>query len=175
MSLLTWSAHVFAAVETKQQSVAVVLGRGRGQGLLAEAGSGAGSGSCCASWKSLLAACVYAAVLHSKIQVAVHILRTQVPSTKITCITVLKLYAGVKSLLAGEQQAAVTVAVDTLMEAKPGSEADSFLTLDPKVCADKAVPGCVDGVCQPHCQTLLGLHGHDHVLGWRRLTLMSIW
>jgi hypothetical protein len=37
----------------------------------------------------------------------------------------------VKNLLAGEQQAAVTVAVEALMDAKP--EAESFATFDPKV------------------------------------------
>lgn len=36
-------------------------------------------------------------------------------------------------LLAGEQQAAVTVAVEGLMDAKPSPELDSFLTFDPKV------------------------------------------
>jgi len=39
-------------------------------------------------------------------------------------------HAGVKNLLAGEQQAAVTVAVEALMDAKP--EADAFATFDPK-------------------------------------------
>ena len=43
------------------------------------------------------------------------------------------LFAGVKVLLAGEQQAAVTVAVEGLMDAKPSPELDSFLTFDPKV------------------------------------------
>ena len=40
---------------------------------------------------------------------------------------------GVKVLLAGEQQAAVTVAVEGLMDGKPLPELESFLTLDPKV------------------------------------------
>ena len=39
-------------------------------------------------------------------------------------------------LLAGEQQAAVTVAVEGLMDGKPLPELDSFLTLDPKVSAE---------------------------------------
>ena len=39
-------------------------------------------------------------------------------------------------LLAGEQQAAVTVAVEGLMDAKPSPELDSFLTFDPKACPD---------------------------------------
>ena len=42
--------------------------------------------------------------------------------------------AGVKNLLAGEQQAAVTVAVEALMDNKPEAEAN-FATLDPKVTA----------------------------------------
>ena len=41
--------------------------------------------------------------------------------------------SGVKVLLAGEQQAAVTVAVEGLMDGKPLPELESFLTLDPKV------------------------------------------
>ena len=41
--------------------------------------------------------------------------------------------SGVKSLLAGNQQAAVTVAVEGLMDAKASAEPDSFITLDPKV------------------------------------------
>ena len=41
--------------------------------------------------------------------------------------------AGVKVLLAGEQQAAVTVAVEGLMDGKPLPDLDSFLTFDPKV------------------------------------------
>ena len=40
--------------------------------------------------------------------------------------------AGVKVLLAGEQQAAVTVAVEALMDGKPSPELDSFATFDPK-------------------------------------------
>lgn len=41
---------------------------------------------------------------------------------------------GVKVLLAGEQQAAVTVAVEGLMDGKPLPDLESFLTLDSKVC-----------------------------------------
>ncbi len=41
-------------------------------------------------------------------------------------------------LLAGEQQAAVTVAVEGLMDGKPLPELESFLTLDPKVSAASA-------------------------------------
>ena len=42
-----------------------------------------------------------------------------------------RVHPGVKNLLAGEQQAAVTVAVEALMDAKP--EAEAFATFDPKV------------------------------------------
>jgi hypothetical protein len=40
---------------------------------------------------------------------------------------------GVKTLLAGEQQAAVTVAVEALMEGRPNPETDAYLVFDPKV------------------------------------------
>lgn len=43
-------------------------------------------------------------------------------------------FAGVKVLLAGEQQAAVTVAVEGLMDSKPLPELESYCTFDPKVC-----------------------------------------
>ena len=41
--------------------------------------------------------------------------------------------AGMKNILAGEQQAAVTVAVEGLMEARPAPELESFAYYDPKV------------------------------------------
>ena len=41
--------------------------------------------------------------------------------------------AGVKSLLAGQQQAAVTVAVEGLMDAKANADPEAFVTFDPKV------------------------------------------
>ena len=40
---------------------------------------------------------------------------------------------GVKNMLAGEQQAAVTVAVEGLMEARAMPELESFATFDPRV------------------------------------------
>jgi sec1 family domain-containing protein 1 len=40
---------------------------------------------------------------------------------------------GVKNLLAGEQQAAVTVAMEALMEARPNPETDNYAVFDPKV------------------------------------------
>ena len=38
-----------------------------------------------------------------------------------------------KSLIAGEQQAAVTVAVEGLMDAKPLPDLEAFATFDPRV------------------------------------------
>ena len=52
-------------------------------------------------------------------------------SPHLTCM------AGVKNLLAGEQQAAVTVAVEALMDNKP--EAENFAVLDPKVTIEPAM------------------------------------
>jgi len=49
--------------------------------------------------------------------------------------------AGVKNMLAGEQQAAVTVAVEGLMEARPVPELEAFATYDPKVCFKFLPPG----------------------------------
>ena len=54
---------------------------------------------------------------------------------------------GVKSLLAGQQQAAVTVAVEGLMDAKANADPDAFITFDPKV-------ACLDHV----------LHKFDHAI-----------
>ena len=48
-------------------------------------------------------------------------------------VNVVGLSVGVKNLLAGNQQAAVTVAVEGLMDAKANAEPDSFVTFDPKV------------------------------------------
>ena len=42
-------------------------------------------------------------------------------------------------MLAGEQQAAVTVAVEGLMDAKPIPELEAFATFDPKVSPNSAV------------------------------------
>ncbi len=47
--------------------------------------------------------------------------------------------AGVKNMLAGEQQAAVTVAVEGLMDAKPIPELEAFATFDPKVSPNSAI------------------------------------
>lgn len=48
---------------------------------------------------------------------------------------------GVKNLLAGEQQAAVTVAVEALMDVKPNPDTDAYLLLDPKVWQQGRVVG----------------------------------
>lgn len=71
-----------------------------------------------------------------------------------------------KDLLAGEQQAAVTVAVEALMDAKP--EAESFATFDPKVClqAMKAPPSCG---CIPQPSSLLMSVKPDRGLCYLRL------
>lgn len=53
---------------------------------------------------------------------------------------------GVKNLLAGEQQAAVTVAVEALMDVKPSPDADAYLLFDPKVRGLRGQP--VPAVCQ---------------------------
>lgn len=45
---------------------------------------------------------------------------------------------GVKNLLAGEQQAAVTVAVEALMDGKPNPDTDAYATFDPKLPAGRA-------------------------------------
>jgi len=45
---------------------------------------------------------------------------------------------GVKNLLAGEQQAAVTVAVEALMDGKSNPETDTYRTFDPKAPAGRA-------------------------------------
>lgn len=45
---------------------------------------------------------------------------------------------GVKNLLAGEQQAAVTVAVEALMDVKPNPDTDSYCLFDPKAPAGRA-------------------------------------
>jgi sec1 family domain-containing protein 1 len=47
---------------------------------------------------------------------------------------------GVKNLLAGEQQAAVTVAVEALMDGRAGPEADGYACFDPKGPAGGAAP-----------------------------------
>lgn len=45
---------------------------------------------------------------------------------------------GVKNLLAGEQQAAVTVAMEALMDGRPSPDTDAYATFDPKAPAGRA-------------------------------------
>lgn len=49
------------------------------------------------------------------------------------CALAPSLPAGVKNLLAGEQQAAVTVAMEALMDGKPNPETEAYAVFDPKV------------------------------------------
>lgn len=46
---------------------------------------------------------------------------------------------GVKNLLAGEQQAAVTVAVEALMEGRPNPDVDGYAYFDPKVSTQRGM------------------------------------
>ena len=55
--------------------------------------------------------------------------RNMTPDQVLTSFCIL----GVKNLLAGQQQAAVTVAVEGLMDAKANADPDAFMTFDPKV------------------------------------------
>ena len=62
---------------------------------------------------------------------------------------------GVKNLLAGNQQAAVTVAVEGLMDAKANADLDAFITFDPKVnCLPSAIfvllAACFTAIAQLH-------------------------
>ncbi|KAK9915015.1 hypothetical protein WJX75_003656 [Coccomyxa subellipsoidea] len=71
---------------------------------------------------------------------------------------------GVKVLLAGEQQAAVTVAVEGLMDAKPSPELDSFLTFDPK-----AAPGRASKASGPHKEAIVFMIGGGNYLEYESL------
>ncbi len=56
------------------------------------------------------------------------------PYTHLTPVRlILPAPAGVKNLLAGEQQAAVTVAMEALMEGKPNLDTEAYAVFDPKV------------------------------------------
>ena len=78
---------------------------------------------------------------------------------------------GVKVLLAGEQQAAVTVAVEGLMDGKPLPELESFLTLDPKVILYTA-PEYVYRSCLHSC--CLGASAADNALQWKTKQLPQL-
>ncbi len=66
--------------------------------------------------------------------------------------------AGVKNLLAGEQQAAVTVAMEALMDGRPSPDTDAYATFDPKVkpAAADADPAGQEAALT-WCQWLVGL------------------
>jgi hypothetical protein len=72
---------------------------------------------------------------------------------------------GVKVLLAGEQQAAVTVAVEGLMDGRPAPDLDTFLTFDPKAPAGRA--GKAAG---PHKEAIVFMVGGGNYLEYESLT-----
>ena len=72
---------------------------------------------------------------------------------------------GVKNLLAGEQQAAVTVAVESLMDGKPNPETDSYLTFDPKAPQGRAV----QRVAGPFKEAIVFMIGGGNYLEWESL------
>ena len=59
--------------------------------------------------------------------------------------------AGVKNLIAGEQRAAVTSAVESLMEAKATPENDAYVSLDPKVRL-RFQRTTLSAACRAHCE-----------------------
>ena len=71
---------------------------------------------------------------------------------------------GVKSLLAGEQQAAVTVAVEALMDGKPNPETDGYLTFDPKAPAGRA-----QRPTGPFKEAIVFMIGGGNYLEWESL------
>lgn len=71
---------------------------------------------------------------------------------------------GVKNLLAGEQQAAVTVAVEALMDGKPNPETDAYLTFDPKAPAGRA-----QRPAGPFKEAVVFMIGGGNYLEWESL------
>lgn len=71
---------------------------------------------------------------------------------------------GVKNLLAGEQQAAVTVAVEALMDGKPNPDTDGYLTFDPKVPMGKA-----QRPAGPFKEAIVFMIGGGNYLEWESL------
>jgi hypothetical protein len=71
---------------------------------------------------------------------------------------------GVKSLLAGEQQAAVTVAVEALMDGRPSPETDAYLTLDPR-----GAPGAAPRPAGAFREALVFVVGGGNYLEWESL------
>jgi hypothetical protein len=71
---------------------------------------------------------------------------------------------GVKNLLAGEQQAAVTVAVEALMEGKPNPDTDAYRTFDPKAPAGRA-----QRPAGPFKEAIVFMIGGGNYLEWESL------
>ncbi|KAL3150976.1 hypothetical protein ABBQ32_000716 [Trebouxia sp. C0010 RCD-2024] len=76
--------------------------------------------------------------------------------------------AGVKNLLAGNQQAAVTVAVEGLMDAKASADPDAFITFDPKV-----VPGRASKAAGPFKEAVVFMIGGGNYLEYESLSLYA--
>eukprot|EP00890_Picochlorum_soloecismus_P003933 jgi/Picsp_1/4540/NSC_06761-R1_sm sec1-family protein len=68
---------------------------------------------------------------------------------------------GVKNLLAGEQQAAVTVAVESLMDGKQTSDTDGYIVLDPK-----SVSGSIQSPHQSFKEAIVFVIGGGNYLEW---------
>jgi hypothetical protein len=67
-------------------------------------------------------------------------------------------------MLAGEQQAAVTVAVEGLMEARPVPELEAFATYDPKVPLTKLVGRACLLVLLCRANSINFFHDFCHIL-----------
>lgn len=77
--------------------------------------------------------------------------------------------AGVKNLLAGEQQAAVTVAVEALMDGKQTPESDTYAVFDPKVGgrACRCLKSRWWGICKKASSSFVGRAGAGISQCWR--------
>ncbi|KAL3137459.1 hypothetical protein ABBQ38_004749 [Trebouxia sp. C0009 RCD-2024] len=75
---------------------------------------------------------------------------------------------GVKNLLAGNQQAAVTVAVEGLMDAKASADPDAFITFDPK-----AMSGRASKAAGPFKEALVFMIGGGNYLEYESLSLYA--
>ncbi|KAL4519913.1 hypothetical protein Ndes2526B_g01526 [Nannochloris sp. 'desiccata'] len=71
---------------------------------------------------------------------------------------------GVKNLLAGEQQAAVTVAVEALMDGKPNPDTDGYRTFDPK-----GPGGRAQRPAGPFKEAIVFMIGGGNYLEWESL------
>lgn len=75
---------------------------------------------------------------------------------------------GVKNLLAGNQQAAVTVAVEGLMDVKANADPDAFITFDPKV-----VSGRTSKAAGPFKEAIVFMIGGGNYLEYESLSLYA--